>query len=139
MILKRHLADAGEYWDIATGRKSYPAFGTTGGVGVVNGEAFADFAGVDSDNAVGAGVVRGRAAEDFDTDGAFFEAIAQTSERSTDDELQEVLTAFARFKFRTRENTLKFCSDGFGSEALIQTAFFHDRPTNKETGARFEA
>src|SRR5580692_10702627 len=103
---------------------------------VVDCEALAYFAGVNPDNSVGAGVVGGKPAENFNADGAFLQILRQAGQRAFDYELQEILAALAGFEFRARKDALEFCSNNIGSYPVIHAAF-HDQPTDQHTRRSF--
>jgi hypothetical protein len=66
-----------------------------GWVVIVLSETLADLSRSDADDGVGVGIVAGRAAEDFHTDGAFFDLVGVALESLLNYESQEGWVTFA--------------------------------------------
>ena len=101
-----------EDWNVGAGRELDADLIAVAGIVIILSEAFADFAGGDSNDRIGVGVVAGRAAEDVHADGTLFDLIGVALQSLFDDEAQQGGITFALEEKRVDEEQFKLGQDG---------------------------
>jgi hypothetical protein len=82
------------------------------GIVVILGETLADFAGGDTHDRVGIGIIAGRPVEDIHTNGTFFDLIGVSFQRLFYDETEKDGITFALEKERVGQEQLELREDG---------------------------